>query len=304
MDKHPVKILLTTLAFAGLLLLVEMTLGWQAVLAPWQAQPWALILAACGLTLLTYALRAVRLYDYFRADMRGHYGAALKIMLQHNLANNFLPMRTGELSFPLLLKHHFGLPASRSLPALLWFRLLDLHALGLIVLVSLGLWLSAWQWLIWPASLAWLASAWLGWHFSQILLAALGRRLAGRHESTLANLRAGLPTDAGQFWRSLAWSQANWWLKMAVFAWVLALFAPLPAAAAWLGAVGGDLSSVLPIHGFAGAGTYEAGVVAMLSLFRLEIAGAATAAINLHLFVLGACVAGGACSLLLPGGRR
>ena len=65
-------------------------------------------------------------------------------------------------------------------------------------------------------------------------------------------------------------------------AWILRLFAPMPGAAAVMGAIGGDLTSVLPVHGVAGAGTYEAGVVAALTPFDIPTAAALAAAVNLH----------------------
>ena len=88
-------------------------------------------------------------------------------------------------------------------------------------------------------------------------------------------------------------------MKLAVFAWVLQLFASLTTAAAFAGAIGGDLTSVLPVHGIAGAGTYEAGVVAALTPFGVPLTGALMAAVNLHLFMLGLSLAGGGLALLL-----
>jgi hypothetical protein len=51
--------------------------------------------------------------------------------------------------------------------------------------------------------------------------------------------------------------------------------------------VAGELTSVLPIHGIAGAGTYEAGVVLVLSPLGVATDNALIAAADLHLFLLG-----------------
>ncbi|MGB4948458.1 MAG: UPF0104 family protein, partial [Candidatus Competibacter denitrificans] len=91
----------------------------------------------------------------------------------------------------------------------------------------------------------------------------------------------------------------NWLVKLAVFAWILRLFAAMPGTAAVMGAIGGDLTSVLPVHGIAGAGTYEAGVVAALAPFGVAPTAALTAAVNLHLFMLGLSLVGGALALWL-----
>ncbi|HHM05194.1 MAG TPA: UPF0104 family protein, partial [Gammaproteobacteria bacterium] len=95
------------------------------------------------------------------------------------------------------------------------------------------------------------------------------------------------------------WTYVNWLVKLAAFAWVLTLFAPVPAAPALLGVIAGDLTSVLPVHGVAGAGTYEAGVVAALLPLGLDAGAALRGAVNLHLFILASTVLGGAASLLI-----
>src|SRR3990172_10014117 len=83
----------------GFIYLVERYFGWRRLLSPWATLPlWAILLAAL-LAFLSYGLRAVRLYDYFRAELRDGFAACCKLTLQHNLLNNFLPMRSGELSF-------------------------------------------------------------------------------------------------------------------------------------------------------------------------------------------------------------
>jgi uncharacterized membrane protein YbhN (UPF0104 family) len=82
---------------------------------------------------------------------------------------------------------------------------------------------------------------------------------------------------------------------------VLRLFVDIPWSGALLGAVLGDLTSILPVHNIGGAGTYEAGVVAGMLPFGVGASAAIAAAINLHLFLLAATLFGGALSLLLKG---
>ena len=94
------------------------------------------------------------------------------------------------------------------------------------------------------------------------------------------------------------WTLINWAVKLGVFAWVLLLFIDIPPAAALIGAIMGDMTTVLPVHGLAGAGTYEAGVVAGLLPFKIQAAAALQAAVNLHVFVLASTLIGGALSLL------
>ena len=163
------------------------------LLAPWQTLPAGQVFAAVGLAFVSYWTRAMRLYGYFRPpgmaaapahpaptalvhpctaevsemqeqlssrpDKRGTFGLYFKVMPQHNLLNNLLPMRTGEISFPLLIMRHFAVPMTRSVPALFWFHLLDLHTLGACALLAgLGL-----AWDITPSALegAILLLAWM-----------------------------------------------------------------------------------------------------------------------------------------------
>ncbi len=232
-----------------------------------------------------------------RDEMQGAFGLCFKVMLQHNLLNNLLPMRTGEISFPVLMARHFGVPAVRSVPALFWFRLLDLHTLGACALVAGFAWniplmlvlLSAWM--VLPILLFWGSGRW------QRLL----HDQPGRIKDLLKKALASLPQTRRAFWRAWVWTVITWVVKLGVFAWVLSLFMDVSGAGALMGAIAGDLTSVLPIHGVAGMGTYEAGVVAGLLPYGVTAQNALPAAVNLHLFLLGSTLIGGAFSLLMGG---
>ncbi|HHM06123.1 MAG TPA: UPF0104 family protein, partial [Gammaproteobacteria bacterium] len=208
--------ILGVLIFAAFVAFIEVYLGWGALLAPWAALPPAALVAAALLTLASYGLRALRFYDYFAADMSGRGGACVKLMLQHNLWNNLLPMRTGEFSFPWLMSRYFAVPVARSLPALAWFRVLDLHALGLAALAGAA-WLDGAGWLAVLA--AWLPLPGLLSRAAGLLRRRLGER-TGRLAPLLDKLLAGLPRTRRALWRSVLWTYVNWLVKLAAFAWV------------------------------------------------------------------------------------
>jgi len=65
--------------------------------------------------------------------------------------------------------------------------------------------------------------------------------------------------------------------------------------------LGGEVTSVLPIHAPGGFGTYEAGMLAALLPQGLELASATTAAINTHLFLLGTSLVFGLLAMLITG---
>ncbi|MGD8590801.1 MAG: lysylphosphatidylglycerol synthase transmembrane domain-containing protein [Chromatiales bacterium] len=293
-----------SLSIALLLLfivLIESYIGWARLLQPWLAVNKELLGLLLTLVLASYAIRAVRLYVYFHADLRGEFPLALKLMLQHNLANNLLPMRSGELTFPMLMSRYFGVSPSRSMPALLWFRMFDLHTMALLALWALGS-----QWfgpiLVGLVTLCWLALPWLLFLFNHWLLERLEGRGQGRLTGLLIKLLQGAPAHRGLLLKTWFWSLINWLVKLLAFAWLLGLFAHVSIAQSLLGVIGGELTSVLPVHGVAGAGTYEAGIVAALLPLGVKAETAVGAAVNLHLFLLGATLLGGLLSL--PLGRR
>jgi len=287
------------------IVLVERYLGWAALLAPWRTQRPGALAAGTALVLASYAARAVRVYDHFRPATRSHFAACLRLTLIHNLLNNLVPMRLGEASFPTLLSRYFAVPMVRGVAGLVWFRLIDLHVLAAAALVALGR-----EWLPAP-TLAALLVAWFLVPWGIYLTRAPAERILGRHPRgrlihLLSEALAGMPPDTPTLWRSLLWTVVNWGLKLAVFAWLLYALADTTLGAAVIGALGGELSSVLPVHGLAGAGTYEAGVVAGLAPFGVPAREAFAAAVNLHLFLLGTSLLGGLASLALarPHGPR
>lgn len=275
---------------------VEHYIGWVQLLMPWREQSLPVLLMLVLSTLLTYWLRALRLFDYFRHYNGMGMASCLKLTLLHNLLNNLLPMRSGELSFPVLMGRYYGMTLGQSVAALLWFRVLDLLVLAVIAAVALAWY---WQQTVLATIAVVIASILLG------VSACYGHiwrgRMAAARWSVLARLASGLPETPAESWRSIGWTVLNWLVKLGVFAWVLGLFITAAPAALWLGAIAGDLTSVLPVHGVAGAGTYEAGVVAGLALFQVPVKVALAAAVNLHLFLLASTLLGGVLSLVLPG---
>jgi hypothetical protein len=281
---------------------VQFTVGWGAVLAPWRELPAATLGACLGLMAASYGLRALRLHDYFHARVGHAPLATLRLTLQHNLANNLLPMRTGEAAFPLLMKRYFGERYSTSAASLLWLRVLDLLALaGVSAAVVAGTGAGGGV-----ASGPMLAAIGAGTIAVLTALPALrpaGQRLRarpGRLRAVAGEILGGLPASAGRYWRIVAWSLLSWTAKLTAFLWLAVAFTGLPVAQAMAGVAAGELSSVLPVHGVAGSGTYEGAMVAALVLSGAAHDRALEAAVNVHLFLLGSSLLFGAAARLLP----
>lgn len=276
---------------AGLIYLVESSFGWLNVLASWKSIAPQTLAVAVGLMLVSYVLRAVRFYDFFYHYCQGQFSLLTRITVIHNFFNNLLPMRSGETTFPLLMKQQFGLPYRHSAPALLWLRLLDLYALLVLAAIYLTDLL--------PVSDVIQLSFSAALLLLPLIVLPLQNRIEGflhAHpsgwSSKVVDLMHALPKSPWPFVRALFWTLINWALKLAVYAWLLQQFLsstsdPVPFAQSWVGATTGELSSVLPINGVAGAGTYEAGIVAGLLPWGVDKSNALAAAVNLHLFVLG-----------------
>ena len=296
--------LLTVVVVALYAAFIEWFFGWGAILAGWQAVGIGTILLALALLVGTYFIRTHRMQDYFPRETCGQFLKLFRVTQVHNLLNIMLPFRAGETSFPLLMRSEFGVPLAHGTSALLVLRLLDLHAL--LAAAGLGLVASAsrpylavtlWAlFLLLPLILFPLKSR---------LIATMRQRLPERLATLVDEIDDGLPRDVSAFTRAWMLTVLNWGVKVLVLAWVLGLMGVLPVAAAFGGALGGEISSVLPVHAPAGVGTYPAGIGAGAAAFgsardaaTLEVL--AKASINTHLLMLVSALAGTGLSLVLP----
>jgi uncharacterized membrane protein YbhN (UPF0104 family) len=261
--------------------------GFQKLFAPWRS----LHLTTLALALLgmfaSYGLRALRIYWAEQAIPRGHYRGCLRLILINNALNWIVPWRAGEASFPILMKRWFGIDPARATGTLLWLRLLDLHVLGSVAAACVAVgWLGTTVTVL--ARLGWLLAA--GAPLALFLLRApLARYCAGRKGriAALAGRAAGgLPQRVWGLALDLVLTWAGWTVKLAALSAVLTELTGLPTTLGLLGAIGGDLSTVLPIHAPGGFGTYEAGVVALTGISGFTTAKLLAGAVNLHLLVL------------------
>lgn len=287
------------------IVIVEHYFDWRTILSPWQKLQGTDILITVSLIFFSYWVRSMRIYGYFNSQMHGAYKNCIKLVLHHNMLNNLLPMRTGEISFPVLMSRYFNISTSTSIPALLYFRLLDLHTLLSIALFVIALFLY---------NIAISMSLFLLWMTLPVVLFSTNiiilRKLKAREKSPLNVLLikylTSLPLHKRSFIRSWLWTWLNWVIKLGVLSWIILLFLDTSFSIAIIGAIMGDLTSVLPISGIAGFGTYEAGILAGLLPFHttnypINKEAALQAAIYLHLIILGSAITGGAIAALIPG---
>lgn len=281
----------------ALLAWVQWQVGWAALLAPWRSLPLVELAWLFGLSLLSYLFRGFRLHAYFPGLLSGRLAGTVRLSVLHNFANNLLPMRLGEAVMPLLMRRYFGHDVADSSLSLLWIRLLDLHVLLLVMLIA-G-WLAAPHWGWWLAAGIALAVLPLGFLLRGRLagyLVGCDNRLCG----LLSRLLGALPAGGGILARVYGWTLATWAAKFLAFSLVLQHFTGVQHWQAVTGVIGAELSSVLPFHGVAGAGSYEAALVVAIAPTGVDAATALAGAVNLHLFLLGVTLTLGPLALLLP----
>lgn len=287
-------------AYAGF---IQWMWGWDAIFRLWSHVGWGTIALALVLLVSTYILRTWRIYDYFPAETRARFGTLFRVVQIHNLLNIMMPFRSGETSFPLLMRQEFGVNLVRGTSALLVMRLFDLHAL--LAAAGMGLALerkALWVWAIWIAFLLLPA---IGFSTRHIIFRTIGHVSSAKIGRLIDEVKAGLPVDGRAFLRAWGVTLINWFVKIAVLAWILMLMGDIALPASFGGALGGELSSVLPVHAPGGIGTYPAGITAGALGFGASSAEDALsalgqAAVNVHLLVILSSLIGTMLALFVP----
>lgn len=299
--------LVTAATLIAYVAFLEIAFGIRALASELSAIGLAPLLTALILLVATYVVRCWRVADYFPRETQGQFRRLLRLTLVHNLLNIMLPLRSGEASFPLLMRSEFGMPLARATAALLVMRLLDLHAL--LAAAGIGLVIGK-DWAL-PALFLWLAFllAPIPLFALKTPILKLSSRLPKRLQTLVDEIENGLPASPSAFLRAWGATLLNWGVKVVVLAWVLRLMDVAPIAASFGGALGGELSSVLPVHAPGGVGTYPAGIVAGGLSFGADASSAALAqigkaAVNAHLLILISAFIGTGLAVLIAPSKK
>jgi uncharacterized membrane protein YbhN (UPF0104 family) len=219
---------------------------------------------------------------------------ALGMSFVHNTANNLAPMRLGELALPMLARWLGNVEFSVGLTSLLWIRLLDLISLigisvCIVFLPTVG-----------TIMLALLAA--LVFLTPLLIAIIIPQTQHIRLPQILEQARAQLIYEAQngkrlhRMWRLtiLAWLS-----KIMGMGVLLATLSGIPMTDVITTILGAELSSILPIHGLAGAGSYEAGGIIGSTLMGLSPVLALEMTIQLHIYVLSLTAVFGILGVLL-----
>jgi uncharacterized membrane protein YbhN (UPF0104 family) len=253
---------------AGLLLVIDTA---EIVAAARNADPlWLLYasLAFCTVTLLRWA-RVVLLARGANAR------ALLGVSAGHALLNKVLPLRTGELTFPLLYRRATGAPLRAGVVLLAALRVSELACLLPLYAAALAMYAADVHWL------AIVLSAIFGAGLQLALPVAL--RLVGRLK-VLRQAREEI--DALSRGRLLGLAAINSLVWLSLFALYFtslrAFGVDVSPPQAVVGAGGAIVTNLLPINGIGSVGTLEAGWTAGLTATGAAAAPVLTAGLAMH----------------------
>ena len=270
----------------ALLCTVDLVVGWRSVWDSLGLAPLPVALQCGGLFALSHLLRAWRIHFFKAASLGIGFGLTLKLSLLHQSFNNLLPMRLGEASYPLLMRRYADIALVDATMDLIWLRILDLLVMaGMAVLFFLG---------FVNGSLAMLVAALFTLTGCFLLAMVTGKNVwQTESDEPKGCIRSGLraffqraPSSEGTVWLLFTATAIAWALK--IFA--LLLFAAATSELHWLtvwgGIIAGEASSLLPVHGIAGTGTYEAAFVAGAFVGGESLEQMLLTSVNLHIFVV------------------
>jgi len=230
--------------------------------------------------LFTYIFRAKRFNIIFSSISSTDLAAVMGV---HTFFNNVLPFRSGEASFPIILKKLFGVDATISSVALLFVRILDLIVLSLFFLASV-LFVA-----IGNKELLWIPIITIS---ILIVFLYLGLKLLKKFRNRFFIIGTVF-SFVHQFisFKSVGkiffYSFLTWLFKFVSFFFILkAGKIDLNFFKTVFVSTFGEVTTILPIHSFGGFGTYEAGLVGGFSLIGVKVDYALTVAFYFHILLL------------------
>jgi len=283
-----VKYLLALIICVAFFVFIQKYTGWDEVIHLIIKLNFSTIIILFLLIFSSYITRALRIYYYFNSDYQGSFKTYLKISVYHNFLNNILPMRTGELSYPFLLKKNLDMSIKNSSSSLIWFRFLDLITLITLILlvqITISTLLSQSTFFYFIIGLSFIAPAILFYSAKYISIPLDSN--SNLFVKLLNFLVTSIPKTTKGLISSWFFTISTWFLKLSVFAWFISSSLQIDLSNGLLAAIASEFTSILPIHSFAGFGTYEAGIIGTLAHQDLtDTKAIVVSATSLHLIIL------------------
>ncbi len=239
-----------------------------------------LILLSIFFYSLTYIFRALRFKLFFKEVK---VIQMFSIICVHTFLNNVLPFRSGESSFPLMLKKLFNTSITSSSTALIIARIFDLIALSFLFLISTLITKTIKGWLIvFPIGMLILL-------FSLLLLSYRMLYILRKRSQTFKDLFLFVNSYFSRKNTALTafYSFIIWLSKFISFHLILlAGKFKIGLAKTVFVSTFGEVTTVLPIHSIGGFGTYEAGLVGGFKIAGLNAKTALPVALYFHSVLL------------------
>jgi hypothetical protein len=265
------------------------------------------ILAAFLLGALVQWLRAWRFAVLTTGRLELPDAALVRIAFQLNALNFILPFRLGELSYPVLMRRHYGSPLVHAAGVLLLARLFDLATVASI-LVGAAAWLKldiGVNHIVLASAAAALALTPFGLALAAPVLRGRAVRLP-RIGDLATRATAGLAAIGDRRAALLAVALGfALWLAIGLAAALVAgaVVATVPPAAAVLGIMAGSVAFALPVNGIAGVGPAQAAWVLATTLAGVPFNDAVLSALAMHAVVLTNAVVTGGIATIPPACR-
>lgn len=287
------------LVFIVFLIFIQKYIGWEIIFLQLGKVSLKILSIIFLILTLSYITRALRIYFFFISSYPDSFTTYLKISIFHNFLNNFLPMRTGEISYPILLNKYLGINIKISTKSLIWFRILDLFSLTSIIVFALNTYLNqpasirAFSFIIFIMPLILFYSA---KHYSKTDY--VGNNILFK----LVNfLKSSIPSNKKDFISSWLLTQITWALKLSIFTFFISFSLQIDLTRSLLAIISSEFTSILPIHSFAGFGTYEAGIISVLASQNLtNIKDVVATSTILHIIILTSTMLSAMVFLFIP----
>ena len=195
-----------------------------------------------------------------------------KITVYNTVFNIFLPFRTGELSFFYMLKKE-NIPINETALSFFTVRIFDALSLGTVFVVSLLIYKD-----LVIYGIIFLLISPLFFYILKYLTGFIKNEKFQKFHSEVLNLKNLLVL--------YLLSLMTYILKFSSFFFVLPKNLNLTFLENFFAAASGDLTTILPIHGLAGIGTYEAGYIGILVFMGVEKELAILSSVFVHIFIL------------------
>ncbi len=247
---------------------------------------------------LNYVTRACRLRMLSQKHV-SFFPAAVKSSCLHGFYSYFLPLRSGDISLPLLLRFNAGLPLAQGGSILFRARLLDLFSLGL--LLSVASLFSAPQLQPFVRGIFILSGVGLlVLPYGIIFLLKIGNnRLINALSKRVGDMTVTYPAGREIIVSLLVW----FWTGCTIFCVIKSLAIPLDFMDVWFLAAIQLPLQLFPLQGLANAGNHEAGWLAALSLLGISPAEGLPLSMASHVILICYVAVLGSIALMLPSPR-